>query len=110
MNTVEHVQDVHGVWVLFSVLVPRFDDVHYGRVLRGGHHGESFSFYHIYVWAIGLTARVFCLLQDTYVSRYTLVIAGLCECLFVGWHYGAERLREETRRVSSSFKSYLRNL
>ena len=66
--------------------------------------------YHIYVWAIGLTARVFCLLQDTYVSRYTLVIAGLCECLFVGWHYGAERLREETRRVSSSFKSYLRNL
>mgnify|MGYP005641290435 FL=1 len=48
--------------------------------------------------------------MDTYVSRYTLVIAGLCECLFVGWHYGAERLREETRRVSSSFKSYLRNL
>jgi len=49
-------------------------------------------------------------IMDTYVSRYTLVIAGLCECLFVGWHYGAERLREETRRVSSSFKSYLRNL
>ena len=96
--------------MLFSVLVPRFDDVHYGRVLRGGHHGECFNLYHGHVWAIGLTARVFCLLQDTYVSRYTLVIAGLCECLFVGWHYGAERLREETRRVSSSFKSYLRNL
>ena len=88
--------------MLFSVLVPRFDDVHYGRVLRGGHHGECFYLYHIYVWAIGLTARVFCLSQDTYVSRYTLVIAGLCECLFVGWHYGAERLREETRRVRSS--------
>ena len=84
------------------MLVPRFDDVHYGRVLRGGHHGECFYLYHIYVWAIGLTARVFCLSQDTYVSRYTLVIAGLCECLFVGWHYGAERLREETRRVRSS--------
>ena len=60
----------------------------------------SFHLYFISVWAIRLTARfVFCLLQDTYVSRYTLVIAGLCECLFVGWHYGAERLREETRRV-----------
>ena len=62
----------------------------------------SHYLYHISVWAIRLTARVFCLLQDTYVSRYTLVIAGLCECLFVGWHYGAERLREETRRVRSS--------
>ena len=69
----QHVQDVHGVWVLFSVLVPRFDDVHYGRVLRGGHHGECVNLYHGHVWAIGLTARVFCLSQDTYVSRYTLV-------------------------------------
>jgi hypothetical protein len=33
----------------------------------------SFNLYHISVWAIGLTARVFCLSQDTYVSRYTLV-------------------------------------
>ena len=85
--------------MLFSVLVPRFDDVHYGRVLRGGHHGELPPLFHLRM-GDSLTARfVFCLLQDTYVSRYTLVIAGLCECLFVGWHYGAERLREETRRV-----------
>jgi len=66
-------------------------------------------------WCLGLTmcttgGYYVVDIMDTYVSRYTLVIAGLCECLFVGWHYGAERLREETRRVSSSFKSYLRNL
>ena len=55
LNTVEHVQDVHGVWVLFSVLVPRFDDVHYGRVLRGGHHGElqPLSYFRMGDWTDG---------------------------------------------------------
>lgn len=37
---------------------------------------------------------------DAYVSRYTLTIAGLAECVFVGWVYGAERLRDETRATS----------
>ena len=37
---------------------------------------------------------------DAYVSRYTLTIAGLAECVFVGWVYGAERLRDETAVVS----------
>jgi SNF family Na+-dependent transporter len=32
-------------------------------------------------------------IMDTYVSRYTLIIAGLCECVFVGHVYGADRLQ-----------------
>jgi hypothetical protein len=69
-----HSQDVHGVWVLFSVLVPRFDDVHYGRVLRGGHHGEllPLSCLRMGDQTDGAVC-VFCVIQDTYVSRYTLV-------------------------------------
>lgn len=27
-------------------------------------------------------------IMDTYVSRYTLIIAGMCECLFIGHVYG----------------------
>ena len=42
-----------------------------------------FSF--IFVWAIRLT---------------WFFLTGLAECIFVGWVYGAERLRDETRAVS----------
>ena len=35
--------------------------------------------------------------MDAYVSRYTLIIAGLLECVFVGHWYGADRLQDEAR-------------
>ena len=63
--------------VCFLLLVPRADDVHEGRVLRGRHRRTR-------------TCRV----------THTLTIAGLAECVFVGWVYGAERLRDETAVVS----------
>jgi len=34
-------------------------------------------------------------IMDTYVSRYTLIIAGLSECVFIGHVYGADRLQAE---------------
>ena len=56
-------------------------------------------------WCLGLTmctrgGYYVVDIVDAYVSRYTLTIAGLAECVFVGWVYGAERLRDETAVVS----------
>lgn len=41
-------------------------------------------------------------IMDAYVSRYALIIAGLCECVFVGHVYGADRLQDEARRLCGS--------
>ena len=56
-------------------------------------------------WCLGLTmctrgGYYVVDIMDAYVSRYTLTIVGLAECVFVGWVYGAERLRDETVVVS----------
>ena len=41
-------------------------------------------------------------IMDAYVSRYTLIIAGMCECLFIGHVYGADRLQDDARRLCGS--------
>jgi hypothetical protein len=41
-------------------------------------------------------------IMDAYVSRYTLIIAGLFECLFIGHVYGADRLQNEARALCGS--------
>jgi SNF family Na+-dependent transporter len=41
-------------------------------------------------------------IMDAYVSRYTLIIAGMFECLFIGHVYDAERLQNEARALCGS--------
>lgn len=37
---------------------------------------------------------------DHFVTNYNLVLVGICQCLLVGWIYGAEKLRREVNEVS----------
>jgi SNF family Na+-dependent transporter len=39
-------------------------------------------------------------IQDTYISRVTLIIVGLCESVTIGWVYGAKRFDSLVRRVA----------
>ncbi len=38
---------------------------------------------------------------DHFVTNYNLVLVGICQCLLIGWIYGAEKLRREINEASN---------
>lgn len=40
-------------------------------------------------------------IMDHFVTNYNLVLVGICQCLLIGWIYGAEKLRREINEASN---------